>query len=178
MNYVAFIAAFFALLGAFDYIIGNKIGIGKEFEKGVNMIGVLTLSMTGMLVIAPFISEILQMFTKFLPSFIVPSLIPASILANDMGGAPLSCQLAKNDVIGKLNGYIVSSMMGCTISYTIPLALGVVEKKYHNEVLFGLLCGIITVPIGCLIGGIIMKVPFLSLIINLIPLVISGELVS
>lgn len=172
MNYIAYVAAFFTLAGAIDYIIGNKLGIGKEFEKGINMIGILTLSMTGMLVIAPFISGLLQSVAGLLPGFIDPSIIPASLLANDMGGAPLSCQLARNSIIGGFNGYIVSSMMGCTISYTIPLALGMVEKTRHNDVLFGLLCGIITVPIGCFIGGIIVKVPFLPLIINLIPLII------
>ena len=51
---------FFALLGALDRILGNKLGIGKEFEKGFLLLGQLVLSMMGMIIIAPVIAELLS----------------------------------------------------------------------------------------------------------------------
>ena len=69
-------------------------------------------------------------------------------------------------------------MMGCTISFTIPVALGIVEKENHKELLMGLLCGIITIPIGCLISGLICNIPIMSLVINLLPLVAFSALIA
>ena len=44
MNTVSHIMLVFAVLGAIDRIIGNKIGIGKEFEKGILLLGQLVLA--------------------------------------------------------------------------------------------------------------------------------------
>ena len=33
MSFLALFIIFFAFLGAIDYVIGNKFGIGKEFKK-------------------------------------------------------------------------------------------------------------------------------------------------
>ncbi len=178
MNFITYIAVIFLIIGAFDRIIGNKFGLGREFEKGILFMGTLSLSMTGMLVIAPFISQLLGGVTNTLPSFLDPSIIPAMLLANDMGGAPLCQSLARDSILGGFNGLVVSSMMGTTISFTIPVALGLVAKKHHSNILFGLLCGIITIPLGCLVGGIVQGVPILALLINLLPLcVFSGIIV-
>lgn len=178
MDWLTIIVLFFSILGAVDYIVGNKFGLGKEFEKGISMLGPLMLSMTGMLILAPAISHILQGIVKGLPEFIDPSIISSSLLANDMGGAALSKELCRNTDIGAFNGMVVSAMMGCTVSFTIPVALGMVEKKFHKDMILGILCGIVTIPVGCFIGGIIAGVHIRSLIINLIPLVIFSGLIA
>ena len=145
---------FFALLGALDRILGNKLGIGKEFEKGFLLLGQLVLSMMGMIIIAPVIAELLSPAFDFVYNVfkIEPSIIPASLFANDMGGAPLAKEIAKNNQVGMYNAMIVSSMMGATISFTIPLALGCLKKEKHKELILGLLSGIVTIPVGCLVA--------------------------
>ncbi len=178
MSFVTYIAVIFLIFGAIDRIIGNKFGLGKEFEKGITIMGTMALSMTGMLVLAPFIAHILEGMANALPSFLDPSVIPAMILANDMGGAPLCSALSKNELMGSFNGLIVAAMMGVTISFTIPVALGLVPKTKHSDMFFGLLCGITTVPVGCIAGGLICKVPILPLIINLIPLCIFSAIIA
>ncbi len=178
MNYVAYIAVFFAFLGAIDRIIGNKFGLGKEFEKGIILLGELTLSMAGMIIISPYIAELIRPALSFLPDFIDPSVIPSFIFSIDMGGAPLARELSKNMLLGDFNGLVVSSMMGCTISFTIPFVLSVAKKEQHNDILFGLLCGIITIPIGCIAGGIIAKIPFVTLVLNLLPLILFSAALS
>ena len=179
MNYITVIVLLFSVVGALDRIFGNRFGIGKEFEKAFNLLGAMALSMIGMIVISPFIAELMRPVSAFMENVlhIDASVIPASLFANDMGGAPLATEMASNAEIGRFNALVVSSMMGCTISFTIPFALGVVDKEHHSELMFGLLCGIVTIPVGCFVAGIICGISFLALIINLVPLIIfSGVL--
>ena len=42
----------------------------------------------------------------------------------------------------------------------------------------GFLCGIVTIPLGCLIGGLILGVPILAILINLLPLIVICALIA
>ena len=180
MNVVALIMAGFSVLGGLDCILGNRFGIGKEFERGMQMLGTLALAMIGMLVIAPTIAELLQpalcAMAKVVP--IDPSIVTASLFANDMGGAPLSEQIAQDPSLGSFHGLVVASMMGATVSFTIPFALRTVAEEMRREMLIGLLCGVVTIPVGCLIGGLIAGVAWQSLLINLCPLAIFAAIIA
>ena len=180
MNFVAIFMTVFSVLGALDRILGNHFGLGKQFEKGLMMLGTMALSMIGMIVISPIIADLLEPFFSVLKNtlHIDPSIIPASIFANDMGGASLATDIAQSEKIGKFNALVVSSMMGCTVSFTIPYGLGAVGKEHHEEVLLGFLCGIITIPIGCFAGGLVCAVPILPLIIDLLPLVVFSVIIT
>ena len=123
MNAITVIILAFFILGAIDKLIGDKFGLGKEFEKGFLLFAPMALSMLGMLVVAPAIGHLLTpLFDSFYNLFgIDPSIIPASIFANDMGGATLSLTINHNESIGNFCGYIVAAMMGATISFSLPL---------------------------------------------------------
>lgn len=179
MNYLTIIILIFSVLGALDRILGNRFGIAKEFEKAFMLLGTMSLSMIGMIVISPIIADMMKPVSEFLSStlHIDSSIIPASLFANDMGGASLALEMATNEKTGLYNALVVSSMMGCTISFTIPFSLGVVNKEQHKELLLGLLCGIVTIPIGCIISGIICKMPFGLLLLNLMPLVVFSGII-
>ncbi len=41
------------------------------------------------------------------------------LLANDMGGAPLAEAVGKSPELAAFNGLVVSTMMGCTVSFTM-----------------------------------------------------------
>ncbi len=179
MNFVSLIMVVFSMLAAIDRIIGGRFRLAKEFERGFMLFGTMALSMIGMIIISPFIAELLEPVFGFVyDTFSIdPSIIPASLFANDMGGAPLSQQVAKNAELGLFNALVVSSMMGCTVSFTIPFALGVVNEKYHKELLLGLLCGVVTIPIGCFVGGVVCGLPLAANLLNLLPLAIfSGAI--
>jgi len=170
----------FSVLGAVDRIIGNKFGLGREFEKGFMLLGNMALSMIGMIIISPLIADLLSPVFGFMANtlHVDPSIIPASLFANDMGGASLSKEIALDEGIGMFNALVVSSMMGCTISFTIPYALGVVEENRHKDVLLGFLCGIVTIPLGCAVAGVFSDVPLLPFLINLLPLTLFSALIS
>lgn len=174
MNVIAIVVLIFAFIGAIDKLLGNKLGIGKEFVRGFELFAVMALSMLGMLVVAPAIGVWLSPFFEwFYDVFgIDPSIVPSSLFANDMGGTTLSLQVGKSDSIKFYNAYIVSSMMGCVISYMLPVSMGLVKRENHNELFFGLLCGIVTIPVGCFVAGLVCGLPVLELLINLLPLCI------
>ena len=180
MNILNYIILFFSLLGALDLILNNRFGLGKEFEKGLMLFGNLALSMIGMIIIAPIIADVLRPVFDFFSTkiHIDASIIPASLFANDMGGAPLAVEVATDSAIGFYNALVVSSMMGCTISFTIPVSLGMVDKEYHRELLLGLLCGITTIPVGCFVAGLFCDILVTSLLINLLPLVIFSGIIA
>lgn len=167
-----------AVIAAVDRIFGNKIGLGEELEKSVSMIAPLALSMAGILIIAPTISYCLQGISSNFPAFMDFSVIPSLILANDMGGAHLAKELASNENLGFFNGLVTASMMGATISFTIPFSIQVTKKENHSDIFFGILCGMITVPVGLVVGGLLCGISILDLLINLIPLLILVAIIA
>ena len=180
MSILTVIISACSLAGAADYLLGNKFGIGKEFEKAFSLFMPMALSMLGMIILAPAIGVWLTpSFEKFYDIFgIDPSIIPASLFANDMGGMLLSKTICKTQSLGNYNGFVISSMMGCVISFTIPFSLGIVQKEQHNELFFGLLCGIATIPIGSFVAGLICKLDPVTLLVNLLPLLLLSVLIG
>ncbi len=180
MNVISIIMLSFAILGALDRITGNRFGLGKEFEKGFLLLGTLALTMIGMIVISPLIAKLLEPCFAFVYNTfkIDPSIITSSIFANDMGGAPLAKEIARDNRIGMFNGLVVASMMGATISFTVPVALGCLKKEKHKELMLGLLCGIVTIPLGCFVAGMISDIPIGLLLLNLLPLLLFASIIA
>lgn len=161
-----------AAIACIDRIIGNKIGLGEEFEKAISMLAPLTLSMAGILILAPSISHLLEGISGYFPEFLDFSIIPSLILANDMGGAHLAHDLAENEAMGYFNGLVTASMMGATVSFTIPFSIQVTKKENHSDIFFGILCGMITIPVGLVISGLIAGIGIVPLLLNIVPLLV------
>lgn len=180
MNVIKVIMAAFSILAALDYITGNHLKIGKEFERGILMTGTLALGMSGMIILAPLIavvlSPILSVISRFTP--FDPSVFVGIFLANDMGGAPLSMQIAESSQMGYFSGLVIASMMGATISFSLPMVLVATGKKQQSSIMTGLMCGICVVPFGCFISGLMVGMDILTLLINMIPLVIISAVLS
>jgi len=180
MSAITVVILAFSLFGAFDYLIGNKISIGKEFGKAFSLFAPMALSMLGMIVVAPAIGAWLTpIFDGFYDLFNVgPSIIPASLFANDMGGMSLAQAIARSSDIGSYNAFVISSMMGCVISFTIPFSIGLAPEDRHKELFFGLLCGIATIPIGSLVAGAICRINIFALLVDLLPLIVIAIIIT
>lgn len=172
MQYLTCFFLIFSILAGLDRILGNRFGLGKEFEKAFMLLGTMALSMIGMIVISPLIARLAEPVCRFFANVLGmdASIIPASLFANDMGGAALAVEMASDPEMGLYNGLVVSSMMGCAVSFTIPFALGVVKKEQHKHLMLGLLCGIVTIPVGCLIAGLCCSISVGALLLDMIPL--------
>lgn len=180
MEIIKYIMVAFALIASIDRIFGNRLGLGKEFERGLMLTGASILSMTGMLVLAPLIAQLLTPFCDWFYDLckIDPSVIPASLLANDMGGAATAEAVAKNETLRDFNAYVVSSMMGVTFSWTLPFGMTAVKAEKHNSMFLGFLCGVLTVPVGCFVAGLMCNIPLLTLLLSLLPLLLISMIIT
>lgn len=177
---IIYLMVIFAVLGAIDRIIGNKFGLGEKFEEGIMAIGSLALSMVGIIALAPVIANLLR--PAIVPIFNLlgadPAMFAGTILANDMGGASLAAELAQNPQAGLFGGLIVGSMMGVTIVFTIPVALGIIHEDDRKFLATGVLAGVITIPIGSFVGGLVAGFPLIMVLKNLIPIIIIAILIA
>lgn len=177
---IIYIMVLFAALGAVDRIIGNRFGLGEKFEEGIMAIGALAVSMVGIIALAPVIADILKPVVVPVFGFLGadPAMFAGSILANDMGGAPLAEALALNRDAGNFGGLIVGAMLGPTIVFTIPVALGIIEAEDRRYLATGVLAGVITIPIGSFVGGLVAGYPIGMVLRNLIPIIIFAVLIA
>lgn len=180
MSFVSVFMAVFSMLGAVDRVLGNRFGLGKEFERGFHLFGTMALSMIGMIVISPAIADLLAPVFDFVYNRLgmEPSVIPAILFANDMGGAPLAVEVAKDVQLGMFNALVVSSMMGATISFTLPFSIGMVGEEQHANMFLGFLCGIVTVPVGCIVSGLMLNIAPMELLMDLLPLIVFSVVVA
>ncbi|HFZ1888314.1 TPA: ethanolamine utilization protein EutH [Escherichia coli] len=191
---IMYIMMFFMLIAAVDRILsqfggsarflgkfGKSIeGSGGQFEEGFMVMGALGLAMVGMTALAPVLAHVLG--PVIIPVYEMlganPSMFAGTLLACDMGGFFLAKELAGGDVAAWLySGLILGSMMGPTIVFSIPVALGV-------------LAGIVTIPIGCIAGGLVamysgvqingqpVEFTFALILMNMIPVLIVAVLVA
>ena len=172
--------AIFMVLGALDRIFGGRFGLGKQFEEGILAIGALSLSMLGILSLAPVLAKLLKPVLVPLYGFLGadPAMFAGSILANDMGGAPLAMELAQSQEAGRFAGLIVGSMLGATIVFTIPVALGIIRAEDRPALAKGVLAGVVTIPIGTLVGGLTAGFGLGMLLRNLVPIVLFALLIA
>ncbi len=176
---LAGIMAVFAVIGALDKITGNHLKLGDEFEKGIMTLGPLSLSMIGMMTIAPALADLLiPVITPVANLFgFDPSALAGILIANDMGGAALADSIATDKLLGSFHGLCVAAMLGATISFTIPVALRSSKKEHHDDVLLGLLCGISTIPVGCFVSGLVMGINPITVILNLLPAILISVII-
>lgn len=201
----------FMMIGAFDRIMAQfggsaqilgKIGLGKvgkgiegageQFDEGFLAMGALGLAMVGITALAPVIKDVLG--PVIIPLYqsvgASPAMFAGTILAIDMGGFPIAGSLANGDVAAELySGIILASMMGATVVFSIPVALGIINKGDTRFMALGMLAGIIAIPVGCLVGGIVamysgvvvngqtVVFTFSMILINLIPVAIVAILI-
>ncbi|WP_367177918.1 MULTISPECIES: ethanolamine utilization protein EutH [Anaerovoracaceae] len=169
-----YIMVFFALLGAADRIFGSRFGLGEKFEEGIMAMGPLTISMAGLLVLTPVLSRylspvIVPIFQKIGAD---PAMFAGIFFAIDMGGAPLAAEMTADAQAAALGGIITGAMLGATIVFTIPVALGIVHKDDRNILAKGILTGLITIPLGVLVGGLTAGFPIEMVGINTIPIAV------
>lgn len=172
--------ALFAVAGGVDYIISNRFGLGKAFERGITTMGPLALTMTGMMVLAPLLADLLS--PVILPLFnlmgVDPAMFAGSLLACDMGGAPLADRLALDPEGALLGGMVCSSLLGVTVTFTIPVSMGMLRSEDRPYAAKGILCGIITVPLGIFVGGLVAGIAPLKVLLNLLPTLLPALLIA
>ena len=173
------VMAVFAALGALDRIFGNRIGIGKEFENGILAMGALAMAMIGIICLAPVLAKLLK--PVVVPVFNLlgadAAMFAGTILACDMGGGALAKELTANPQAALLGGVLTGSMLGATVVFTIPVAMGILKEEDRPFLAKGILCGVVTIPLGVLAGGLVAGFPVMMVATNLVPIVLIAILI-
>lgn len=152
---IMYIIAAGVVLGGFSWIVNRNSSYGLKFEEGLMMMGPLALSMTGIICLAPILSKLASLL--IVPLFRLVGIDPAmlgAILPIDMGGYHIAVELAENPVIGRYSGIIVAAIFGCTVVFTIPVGMGMIQKEDKQVFSKGILIGLITMPFAFMIGGL------------------------
>ena len=172
--------ALFAVLGAIDRIFGNRWGLGQEFENGILAMGSLALAMVGIVSLAPVLAAVLKPVVVPIYAFLGadPAMFAGTILANDMGGGALAAEMTDDPQAALLGGVLTGAMLGATIVFTIPVAMGILEEKDRPAMAKGILCGIVTIPLGVLVGGLAAGFPVGMVLRNLVPIVLIAALIA
>ncbi|MBS6101201.1 MAG: ethanolamine utilization protein EutH [Actinomyces sp.] len=177
---IVIIMAFALIVAALDRAIGSKFELGDQLEEGFNTFGPLALSMVGMISLAPVLAKVLNPVIVPIYKFFGadPSMFAGTLLANDMGGFHLAVQMAQSDDAAMLAGAILASMLGCTVVFTIPVGLGIVEEEDRPYFANGVLVGVVTIPLGVLAGGLVAGYGVIMILKNLIPIIIAAALIA
>lgn len=170
----------FAALGALDRILGSRLGLGKEFEEGILAMGSLSMAMLGIISLAPVLADLLKPLILPVFSFLGadPAMFAGSLLASDMGAGPLALELTEDRDAALLGGIITGSMLGATLVFTLPVAMGILREEDRPSMAKGILCGIVTIPLGILVGGLTAGFAPGMVLRNLIPIVILGTAIA
>lgn len=174
------VMAAFALLGGLDRIFGCRLGIGKEFERGILTMGPLALSMIGVIVLSPVLADLLRPVIVPVYRFLGadPAMFAGTLLACDMGGGSLAMALTNDVRAAYLGGVLTGSMLGVNIVFTLPVAMTMMTEVDRPYAAKGMLCGILTAPVGILLGGLTAGYPLVMVLRNLTPIVLIALLIA
>ena len=170
----------FMVAGALDKLTGGRLGLAQDFDRGLLFMGAIAIPVIGAFSIAPLVEVVLTpVITPLYQWFGAdPAMFAGTLLSSDMGGYPLAMAMAgENNPAGLLSGMILGCTMGVTISYSIPVMLGIISDSNKHFLGQGILIGIGTIPVGVVVGGLVAGFPLLWMITNLIPMFILSGLI-
>lgn len=170
---IMIIMAAFFVVGAVDRLIGNKFGFGGEFERAFGLMGPTTLTVVGLICLAPVAAPLILKVVG--PVFELigadPAMLPGVLLSCDVG-YHIGAEMSSQPELALYGGLVVGSVMGFVISFTIPVACGLIKEEDYRYFSGGVLMGYILDPIACFIGGLCMGLHPLVVLINLIPVIV------
>ena len=178
-DWIKYIMLAFLALGGLDHCFGNRLGLGEGFKNGFLCMGNLALAMIGMNTVAPLLADVLSgtLFPVYRAIGADPSLFAGTLLPNDSGGYALAMRLCGDDLVGGFSGAVVASMMGVTLTFTVPLSFSTVKTPESRRCLSrGLLIGIVTMPVGCIVGGLLSGLTDARLLFNLLPMLLTAAI--
>ena len=123
--------------------------------------GRMVLSLVGIMCFAPLLGKILTPVISPVYQLIGadPANFPGIVLGPDGGAFALSESMTDDTMVIALSGLFLASMLGVTICFSLPFALGVVEEKDKTVLSRGMLAGIIASPFGAVISGLLAGFP-------------------
>lgn len=175
---IMIIMALGAVLGGVDKLMGCRFGLGQRFDEGFQLLGPIALSMAGILCLEPLLSGLLSVTAApLLRACGLDASILAGLLAIDMGGFPMAQALASDPAVGRYVGVVVSAIFGCTVSFTIPIGMGMLAAPEKRSFARGMLYGLASMPAALLLGAVLCGLSPLTALWQLTPVLAASALV-
>jgi len=170
----------FSLLGGIDKLLNNRFGLGIKFDEGFKAMGSLALTIIGIYSLSPVIARGILPLLGPLSTWmnVDPSVFVSSILATDLGAFNTSVEIARDPAIGVFNGAILASTLGATISFTVPVAINLITEYDFQYFAKGILAGIVTVPLGMVVSGLMLKIGIMKILWNLLPVMVFSLIIA
>ena len=148
-----------AVLGCIAAIRDENSGMGLEFMTAFHNMGTIFIPMAGMMASIPFIAKFVQIIFGALYSAIGAdiAMAPGMFIAIDLGGYQLVNAIAGSNE-GWMMGMFVTYMFGPIVSFTIPVAFSLLDKRDHKFLALGIMAGLLSIPFGVCISSVLMKI--------------------
>ena len=171
MNPIIFILLLFAAFGLLDKILDNKFGVCEAFDRGIATMGSFMLSVGGFYCIAvAYLNGHAELFKN-------SSVLISSILAPDLGGYAIVNVMTESQSMLVFCGVLLSSTLGCLISFQLPIFLNGLDKDEIHFYLKGTMYGIATLVPVLFVAGCMLKVD--HFFISFLPvLIVCGILIG
>ncbi len=170
---ISIVIALGIVLGGLAWIIDKNSDYGRKFEEGIMMMGPLALSMVGIICISPLISWVLSALVA--PLLLLIGIDPGilgGILPLDMGGYHIAMELAEQSQIGRYAGIIVGATFGCTLIFSIPVGMGMIESEDRKVFSQGILIGLLTSPFSLVVGGLMTGLGVVETLVQSSPILL------
>ncbi len=164
----------FFIIGITDHYLGGRFGIGQEFKRAYGYAGTVILTIVGIISLSPVLAAVLRPVVIPVFQFLGAdaAMFAPTILSPDCGGYSIAMEMASDPQVGAWAGTVVAAHLGGTFSFNIPLCVSLIDKKHHRYYSLGALSGIIASPFGCILGGILAKLPISLILSNMVPALI------
>lgn len=174
MNGLIGVLLVLAALGLLDQGTGGKLGLAEAFGRGLSSMGGLAVSLVGIYCLGITALQSGAAGVAALKAVLPfdPSVLVGCVLAPDLGGWSIARGMAAGEAVGRFSGVIVSSTLGCAVSFVLPLSLAGVEEEARADLMSGLVVGIVTLPATLLVGGVMLGVPVQTLAVCCAPILL------
>lgn len=94
------------------------------------------------------------------------------LLAPDMGALAVAQRLAASASVAVFAGAMVAGGLGQTLGYQLPVFLAAVRKDEIPELMRGFIFGLIALPAGLFVGGLLLGLPCRLIFVNMLPVLV------
>jgi len=180
MNIFIVVMLIFAFIGFIDKTLHLRWGLASVFDKGLLTMGSMAVSIIGIYCVSlTFIQQHIQLLENLNHYlFFDSSILIGALLAPDMGGYPISSQIAQSTEMIVFSGVLLSSTLGQTISFQLSVFLSFLEEKDIDILMKGFIVGIIVIPAGLLCVFPFFQFSVFTFVINLLPIFIICALIA
>ena len=142
----------FAALGLLDKICKNRLGLASSFDKGIVTMGDFMMSVGGFYCIA------IAFLNGHAGFFVNQEMRISSLLAPDLGGYSIVESMTNSESILIFCGVLLTSTLGCLISFQLPIFLNGLHKEDLTYYLKGTVYGIAGLVPVLMLCGFLLKI--------------------